>query len=80
MTTGNPDLSIPEIAELAKVSERTVRNWFDTAKLAVSRTEQRGQQRRRYAKHSDVEAFLHTLGIEIAPGAPRSPDTAPAST
>ena len=72
------ELSIPEIAALAGVTEKAVRDWFDDGKLAVSNTEFRGHQRRRFARRADVEALLASIkGSGGSPGATRSPVQAP---
>lgn len=77
MTAGNDDLSIGEIAALAGVTEGAVRQWFDSGKLAVSRTEQRGHQRRRYASKADVEALLAQMGRQTPKEATRRPAQTP---
>lgn len=58
------ELSIPEIAELAGVSESAVRNWFDAGKIPVSTTRLHGAQRRRFATRASVEQFLATVRRE----------------
>jgi transposase len=55
------ELSIPQIASLANVSEKTVRDWMDTGKLLVSQTIRQGAQRRRYATKAAVDQWLETL-------------------
>jgi excisionase family DNA binding protein len=55
------ELSIPQIAKRANVTEKTVRDWMDAGKLPVSQTIKQGAQRRRYATKAAVDQWLETL-------------------
>ena len=58
------ELSIPEIATLAGVNEKTVRYWMDTGKLPVARTVKQGRQRRRYATKTAVDQWIAAMDTE----------------
>jgi excisionase family DNA binding protein len=73
------ELSIPEIAKLANVNEKTVRYWMDNGKLPVSQTIKQGQQRRRYATKAAVDQWLATMreSEEPTPEATSRPTNTP---
>jgi excisionase family DNA binding protein len=58
------ELSIPQIAKRANVTEKTVRDWMDDGKLPVARTVKQGRQRRRYATKADVDQWLAAMNTE----------------
>jgi len=57
-------LSIPEIAKLAEVSERTIRSWMNSGRLEVDDVVWRGAQCRRYARRATVENTLALIRLE----------------
>lgn len=72
------ELSIPQIAKIANVSEKTVRDWMDAGKFPVSQTKRQGQQRRRYATKADVDQWLASLKEgETTPEATSRPTNTP---
>lgn len=76
--TQETELSIPEIAEFAGVSEAAVRNWLDSGKIPVSSTRRHGAQRRRFATKASVEQFLATVqreGTTAGEATSRPPNT-----
>ena len=58
------ELSIPEIAKYANVTEKTVRRWMDDGKVAVTRTTKQGRQRRRFAAKVAVDQWLAAMHTE----------------